>query len=338
MFWQPQALANLRDILANLYPLQTDARRVVSDAGLAPAKVAFETKAINNWFAILQEAAKHEGKVEDILVVALAEYPDNQALLMAVSGDVAPPIPAPEPTNWRGPKDRAQLERIIGAESSLVPISFLEEGLLAARSVAKIQRADGSSGTGFLISRSLIVTNHHVIPDVRTAETSVVMFQYQRSTDGSILDPDERRLVPSEFFVTSAEEDWTAVRVEGNPEEKWGTLSFSQSTVRRGDRVNIIQHPGGGYKQISFYFNVVVFVGNDRIQYLTDTLPGSSGAPVFDRHWNVVAVHHSGGWLSEPGVSAPGRLYYRNEGILTRVIIGRLGVGAVEKRQRPPKS
>jgi V8-like Glu-specific endopeptidase len=64
------------------------------------------------------------------------------------------------------------------------------------------------------------------------------------------------------------------------------------------------------------------------LQYLTDTLPGSSGSPVFDRDWNVVALHHSGGWLAEPG-SSDKTTDYRNEGILIDVIMA--GIQAATK-------
>jgi V8-like Glu-specific endopeptidase len=33
------------------------------------------------------------------------------------------------------------------------------------------------------------------------------------------------------------------------------------------------------------------------VQYTTDTLPGSSGSPVFNDNWEVVALHHAGGPL-----------------------------------------
>jgi V8-like Glu-specific endopeptidase len=90
--------------------------------------------------------------------------------------------------------------------------------------------------------------------------------------------------------------------------------------VKVGDHVNIIQHPGGAQKQISFVANVVAFVGGGRVQYLTDTLPGSSGSPVFDTDWNLIALHHSGGWLTEPN-AATKSTYYRNEGIAIDSII-----------------
>ena len=102
---------------------------------------------------------------------------------------------------------------------------------------------------------------------------------------------------------------------------------MSPAAVKAGDRVNIIQHPGGLAKRVSLISNVVVFVGGNRVQYLTDTEPGSSGSPVFDTQWNVVALHHSGGWLSEPGANDPAKQYYRNEGILIDVLIDSLRSG-----------
>jgi V8-like Glu-specific endopeptidase len=121
---------------------------------------------------------------------------------------------------------------------------------------------------------------------------------------------------PDKYFATSLEDDLSVVRLADGAAATWGALDITPRDVAMDDRVNIVQHPGGGYKQLSFFANVVVFVGGGRVQYLTDTLPGSSGAPVFDRQWNLVAVHHSGGWLTEPGSTDPKRVFYRNEGIL----------------------
>ncbi len=35
-------------------------------------------------------------------------------------------------------------------------------------------------------------------------------------------------------------------------------------------------------------------MANSRVQYVADTMEGSSGSPVFNRKWEVVALHHSG--------------------------------------------
>ena len=105
-----------------------------------------------------------------------------------------------------------------------------------------------------------------------------------------------------------------------------GELRLETSTVKAGDRVNIIQHPGGNQKRVSMYSNSVVFVGGNKVQYLTDTEPGSSGSPVFDKQWNVAALHHSGGWLTEPGAPDKSRQFYRNEGVLIDVVMA--GVAA----------
>lgn len=326
MAWDRAAVINLREILARIYPTLEDSRRVVEDAGLDPSLIAFDRKAINNWFAILREAANHAGKIEAIIEVARSDYPDDEGLQRAAQGAPPPVLAGPEPADWKGPKGQAQLERIIGTDSTLVPISYLEVGLVRARSVAKVRLADGSAGTGFLTANGLLLTNNHVLPDAATAGSAVAMFNYQQTADGLSAPVDERRLLPDDFFKTSEADDWSAVRVEGNPNDAWGTVPLASPEVRSGDHVNIIQHPSGLPKQISFYANVVVFVGGNRVQYLTDTEPGSSGSPVFDRQWNLVALHHSGGWISEPGDTNPNRHFYRNEGIHIDAIISGLGL------------
>jgi Effector-associated domain 1 len=145
MGWDRPALINLREILARLYPSERDARRVVIDAGLDPGMIAFDSKAINNWFAILEEAGHHAGKIDALTATALADYPDDEGLQGAAQGAPPPLLEGPQPSDWQGPKGPGQLERIIGTQSALVPISYLEIGLIKARSVAKIRRPEQGS-------------------------------------------------------------------------------------------------------------------------------------------------------------------------------------------------
>ena len=60
------------------------------------------------------------------------------------------------------------------------------------------------------------------------------------------------------------------------------------------ETVTIIQHPNGEPKQLAIRKNQVVDELELFIPYQTDTDPGSSGSPVFNDQWEVVALHHSG--------------------------------------------
>jgi len=330
MNWN-RTLTNLRDVLAGLYPTVAESRQVVVQAGLKPARIAFDPKAVTNWFNILEETQKHD-KVEAIVQVARDEYPENEWLALAMQGDLAA-IKGPDiekDVAWKGPDDAAQLEKIMGAQSTLLPISFLEIGLDRARAVARVLCADGSSGSGFVTDGNLLITNHHVLPNEAAAREAVVQFNYQKTAAGRDAPVETCKLSPQDGFATSPweENDWTAARLQGKPGESWGALKLARVDLQVGDRVNIVQHPGGGAKQIALYHNVVVFAGDRRLQYLTDTLPGSSGSPVFDAEWRVAALHHSGGWLREPGSK---RAYFRNEGIHVNALIAGLVAAGLQQ-------
>ena len=64
------SLTTLRNRLAILFPTQEDARRVVEEAQLNPAQIAFDSKAINNWHNILSQAELHN-RVTAIVQAAL---------------------------------------------------------------------------------------------------------------------------------------------------------------------------------------------------------------------------------------------------------------------------
>jgi hypothetical protein len=320
--WDNGPLSNLNEVLANLYPMDSDARRMALKSNLPLAHIQFENKAINTWFNVLYFANQRD-KVDDVVANAIEENPGDEALLSARERQPPPVVKGPEAKAWSGPSAAASLEKLMGAESTLVPITYLEMGLARARSVVRVKRDDGSSGTGFITAGGVLITNNHVLPDAAAAGASVVQFNYQQTVAGLDAPLEEARLRP-DTFRTSITDDWSAVTVDGDAPSRWGMLPLSPVAVKPGDHVNIIQHAGGGQKQISLFANVVVFVGGGRVQYLTDTLPGSSGSPVFDTKWNVVALHHSGGWLAEPNATSKST-YWRNEGIAIERVIAGLG-------------
>ena len=217
-------------------------------------------------------------------------------------------------SQWRGTETPANVfEKIIG-ENTLRPVAFLAQGLEVARSVAYIgvQSKESCSGTGFLITSNLLLTNNHVIPNADVLTNTLFRFNYEENFRGEAQKPSEYRANSNGIFHTNKDLDYTIVELEGEPANDWGCLPLAARDIRLNDRVNIIQHPGGRPKQISFQNNFVEYVGENAVQYITSTLPGSSGSPVFNDDWEVVALHHAGVDILE---RATQRRYSRNEGI-----------------------
>lgn len=72
-----QSLIDLRNILAVLYGEESSIRRIVSDSGINPATIAFNSgSAINIWHFVLSEAQKVE-KIEALLIKVENEYGAN---------------------------------------------------------------------------------------------------------------------------------------------------------------------------------------------------------------------------------------------------------------------
>jgi V8-like Glu-specific endopeptidase len=210
------------------------------------------------------------------------------------------------------------LETIIAKQSTALPISFLEAGLLRANAVARVESPSGL-GTGFLIQNNLLITNNHVISNPMEARAAKVSFNFQKTATADDARVAEYLLDPDATFATSPMDDWTAVRVTGNPNIDCGMLELTDLAVKATDYVSVIQHPGGMPKQITLSHSVVTFADDHRVQYLTSSMPGSSGSPVFDSNWRVVALHQSSGWFPEREKSS--RVYFRNEGIHVRVLL-----------------
>jgi endonuclease G len=216
------------------------------------------------------------------------------------------------------------LERVIGETRDFLAIDFFEKGTLASRAVCRIVTNLGGGrrglGTGFMVTRSLLMTNHHVLDAEDTARRSVVEFNFQLG-DGGVQLPIERfNLKPDAFFLTDKDLDFALVAVESGSSSGAALASFgycpligAEGKILVRDPVNIIQHPKGELKQIAIRNNTLLDLPEqpplDRFaHYETDTEQGSSGSPVFNDQWEVIALHHSG----VPRINAAGQILDRN--------------------------
>lgn len=247
----------------------------------------------------------------------------------------------------------AILERIVLTDD-LLGVGYLEGGVTASAAVGRvnIRNAQGrlvGYGTGSLVSPDLLLTNHHVLPDAGTAGFSVIEFDYQDGVDGLPRPVRAFPLDPDRFFAADRALDFALVAVKATAEDLrpfgFNRLIGSEGKAIVGDFVTIVQHPGGGKKQVALRENRVVDVLDEFLHYETDTEPGSSGSPVFNDQWEIVALHHAsvpatghaeyGGFLNE-GIRVSKLLKFLREHSLTPAQQALLdGLATRPERARP---
>ncbi len=208
--------------------------------------------------------------------------------------------------NWANSFSSSKIElgaeRKIGRTDDILSIEFLEAGLLAAKSVGRLSGLD--MGTGFLVGHNILLTNHHVIESSEDAFGYDFELNAEEDKYGLPKKLFTCSLNPDRFFLTDKTLDFTFVAVDDPIGENlpldnfgWHVLIKAQGKIRIGDPVNIIQHPDGGEKSIVLHNSNFLLLKDDIPDkqfcwYSGDTETGSSGAPVFNNRWEVVAVHH----------------------------------------------
>lgn len=220
-------------------------------------------------------------------------------------------------------------ERILGGHNDMVTLGFMKRGLELAGSIAKLEvpRFDASVasigpggqplkylGTGWLIAPDRLITNHHVFSARNTGEPAASETDLRLQAEGSVarfdydFDAAAGTAVTAERLLAwNAELDYAVVQltVAGRsplPIAKSGLTSVTPSTY---EPVNIIQHPNGEPKKFGIRNNLVTGATATDLRYLTDTDGGSSGSPVLNDGWEVVALHR-GATFAE-GVNYQGR-------------------------------
>jgi endonuclease G len=232
----------------------------------------------------------------------------------------------------------AVLERIINTPD-FVDVRYLEAGSRASHAVGRVDIRDHAGrvigfGTGSLVTSRLLLTNHHVLPDAETAAASEIEFNFEDGVDGQPLKPVAFPLDPTTFFLADEKLDFALVAVGGSPQD---LAAFgcnrpigAQGKAIAGDFITIVQHPEGQKKQVALRDNRVVDVLDDFLHYEADTQPGSSGSPVFNDQWELVALHHA----SVPAPDHPELGKFVNEGIRVSQLLAFIGKQVYTDQQR----
>ena len=237
--------------------------------------------------------------------------------------------------------DTACIEYI--GEDDLKPSTWLDLASKATKTVARlsVSRYDhGVSanriyyGTGWLIGKQHLITNHHVInardpneenaseDDLKLqAKKTLVQFDCYNSVVCCKVDVDS--LVAFCSSTGESDLDFAILKLSA-PFREPLTLDPNYVPAHFGCSevpVNIIQHPDRGAQKIGFRNNAVYDVEDTNLLYFSDTSEGSSGSPVLCDDWRVVALHKYATDLKKPATYQGLDVYRVNVGTRIDCII-----------------
>ncbi len=221
----------------------------------------------------------------------------------------------------QSPLSSSRFERVFGREAP-IELKWLGQGFLRAQCVASVGTLGGSVygrlGTGFLLRildasgqpiPNLILTNAHVACKSYIRERREIFAKDLRTDlrvrfEAASLEQ-QYRVVEAVWISLPEQHDAALLRIEDVGQ--FAPLQGTANEIEAGTSSNvfIIGHPRGSVLHISLSDNEVLATEYRRqrasgasmpvrLHYRCPTDPGSSGSPVFDSNWNVVALHRSG--------------------------------------------
>jgi tetratricopeptide (TPR) repeat protein len=236
-----------------------------------------------------------------------------------------------------------RLERVFGHDRYNTLIWY-RNGLTRCRAVGQVQDLNEYGfGTGFVVNgKSLhpalpdrvFLTNSHVVPEGLPREEAIVRFR------GLDIDVAPQRLRVARLWwqdpSRSPALDTAILELENLP-EAIEPIPLANKLQRLDGptprRAYVIGHPRGlNQPQFSLQDNLLLDYDSTYVHYRSPTDPGSSGSPVFDDKWMLIAVHHHAGSVDTPRLNQRGGSYEANEGVRLSAI-----VEALRKRQPQPE-
>lgn len=262
----------------------------------------------------------------------------RSALLTAEGGHLEIENPSHQLASVKDLQSDEEYEKVLGKDR-YKSFKWYLAGLERAAGVAQICDQFGNGiGTGFLLRGEdihekfkdkpwLLITNAHVISDNPVEQNDI---------PGS-LHPDD---VKVRFEASGTKEEFELDSVlYSSPRNKLDCtiLSFSTATNElknivpfdisqrmplkgKNQRVYIIGHPKGGNLSFSIDDNLLLDHKEPKVHYRAPTEGGSSGSPVFNQNWKLIALHHSGGFKVKKLNGEQGT-YAANEGLWMKSIL-----------------
>jgi len=330
--------------LSRLFPTPREALSVAEQATLDTGRLYAEQAVVYLWHDILKLAGQ-VGKTRQLVAKAakvIGEEHPRRAFFDDLLADRPTPVsnePRRDdgtPVFLSGDDQVTRPEALLfhddlTLETGRVPalIATLQELLARAPSVCMLHvnlPRTTTQGTGFRIADDLLLTNWHVLHDVRTGEPAtkvVAEFDFEEDTDGSFV---KSTAIPCEVdsVVTNQADDWAVIKPSEPLVDAWPIIRLADAMdpVKTASAY-IVQHPNGKRKRVGFVRNQISSFDSRLLKYLTDTEPGSSGSPIFNADGALIGLHHAGGTPQEVVGRPP---LIKNEGIrILRIVEGLSG-------------
>ncbi len=313
----------LREALMAAFPDWMTLARMTSEyLDLSLGTVTSQMKDLPGYAFDLIEWARSNGRVIDLMVAARNANPGNPKLFTFVR---KLGLTAADQSN------RA-LEAFVSSNTTMVDSRLWREKLAAAEwTVCRVDIDRKGKGTGFLIGPDAVLTNHHVVDalvegDIKPSQVSC-LFDYHMINDRQASPGHRVALAADDAVIASSppspvdlepdpksgdpaadELDFALLRLaeaigqqsvgQGEEGAKRGWLPVPVGpidyTVMTG--VAILQHPHKVSMKLALGSDQALTVNGagNRLRHTVPTQPGSSGSPVFNADWDLVALHHSG--------------------------------------------
>jgi V8-like Glu-specific endopeptidase len=210
-------------------------------------------------------------------------------------------------------------ERVMGEAEEFLSVLYLKRAPIVSKSVARVIRrnTENGFGTGFMVAPGVLMTNHHVLPDDWAAKNAAAQFDHEINYQNRAMAPVRFNFRPDLLFYANKDLDFALVAVDAVDSEMgqrvledfgYLPLDGAEGKIEIGKPINIIQHPNAETKQAVFRDAVLQDLpANDlpadahyrgapkdiAAHYSADTKRGSSGSPVLNSDWEVIALHHS---------------------------------------------
>jgi V8-like Glu-specific endopeptidase len=252
-----------------------------------------------------------QGRTDEMLAAALNDVPKNAALRALAAG-----------LDMDG--GAGQFESTIKNWIPSIDVEEWRDGMIRSeQAVCRVEvdltgEPEGA-GTGFLISKNLVITNYHVmeafILEQLDPARAFFHFDYKmrsgKPLKGVTYKPAEnwrRHYSPADkldfALVELADEaaEGTLGDQQNAPER--GFLKPAAKGLKDGDPLMIIQHPKAVPQKFALGAVRVQTppAAKEYVTYDVNTADGSSGSPCFSADWSLVALHHWGGQYHNRGI------------------------------------